>query len=32
MGSYGNGFARSFVICGVDNTLSSHTNNEKISF
>ena len=32
MGSYGNDFARIFVIFGVDNTLSSHTNNEKISF
>ena len=32
MWSNGNDFARNFVIFGVNNTLSSHTNNKKSTF
>ena len=31
-GVFGNGFARSVVILGVNNTLSSHTDNKKNLF
>ena len=32
MQSFGNGFARNVVIFGVDNTSSSHSDNQKIFF